>query len=95
MVLGQEALPDKSNELTAIPALLARLAENGGLRGALVSIDAISADGTVATAIKDVGAGYLLAIKANQPSLRTEKSDHVPRGGVRTYGIITLPGGFG
>ncbi len=50
LVLGQEAVPDKSNELTAIPVLLARLAENGGLRGALVSIDAI------ATTIKDAGA---------------------------------------
>lgn len=72
LVLGQEAVPDKSNELTAIPALLARLAENDGLRGALVSIDAIATNGTIATAIKDAGAEYLLAVKANQPSLRAE-----------------------
>ncbi len=42
LILGQEAVPNKSNELTAIPALLARLAEQDGLRGALVSIDAIA-----------------------------------------------------
>ena len=72
LVLGQQAVPDKSNELTAIPMLLARLAENDGLRGAIVSIDAIATNATIATAIKDAGAEYLLAVKANQPSLRAE-----------------------
>ena len=71
-VLGQEAVPDKANELTAIPTLLARLAEQDGLRGALVSIDAIATNGTIAHAIRDAGADYLLAVKANQPSLRAE-----------------------
>lgn len=72
LVLGQEAVPNKSNELTAIPVLLARLAEQDGLRGALVSIDAIATNATIATAIKDAGADYLLAVKANQPTLRAE-----------------------
>lgn len=72
LVLGQEAVPDKANELTAIPTLLARLAEQDGLRGALVSIDAIATNGTIAQAIRDAGADYLLAVKANQPSLRAE-----------------------
>ncbi len=71
-MLGQEAVADKSNELTAIPALLARLAENDGLRGALVSIDAIATNATIASSIKDAGADYLLAVKANQPTLRAE-----------------------
>ncbi len=72
LVLGQEAVPDKSNELTAIPLLLAKLAENGGLRGTIVSIDAIATNGTIAAAIKDAGADYLLAVKANQPGLRAD-----------------------
>jgi predicted transposase YbfD/YdcC len=72
LVLGQEAVPSKANELTAIPVLLARLAERDGLRGALVSIDAIATNGTIAQAIRDAGADYLLAVKANQPSLRAE-----------------------
>ena len=72
LVLGQEAVADKSNELTAIPVLLARLAEGGGLRGATVSIDAVATNATIATAIKDAGADYLLAVKANQPTLRAE-----------------------
>ena len=72
LVLGQEAVPSKAGELTAIPVLLARLAEQDGLRGALVSIDAIATNATIATAIQDAGADYLLAVKANQPGLRAE-----------------------
>ena len=72
---GQEAVANKSNELTAIPVLLARLVANNGLRGVVVSIDAIDAIATnaaIATAIKDAGADYLLAVKADQPTLRAE-----------------------
>jgi predicted transposase YbfD/YdcC len=72
LVLGQEAVAAKSNEIIAIPQLLDRLAEGGGLKGALVSIDAIATNATIATAIKAAGADYLLAVKANQPSLRAE-----------------------
>lgn len=72
LVLGQEAVADKSNELTAIPVLLARLAEGDRLRGALVSIDAIATNGTIAAAIRQAGADYLLAVKANQPRLRAD-----------------------
>jgi predicted transposase YbfD/YdcC len=72
LVLGQEAVADKGSEIVAIPALVARLAENGGLKGALVSIDAIATNAAIATAIKQAGADYLLAVKANQPTLRAE-----------------------
>jgi predicted transposase YbfD/YdcC len=72
LVLGQEAVADKSNELTAIPVLLARLAEGDRLHGALVSIDAIATNGTIAAAIRKAGADYLLAVKANQPTLRAD-----------------------
>ncbi len=69
LVLGQEAVPDKASETTAIPILLDRLAENDGLKGAIVSIDAIATNGTIASAIRKAGADYLLAVKANQPTL--------------------------
>jgi predicted transposase YbfD/YdcC len=72
LVLGQEAVADKTNETTAIPALLERLAVKDGLKGALVSIDAIATNPTIAAAIKDAGADYLLAVKGNQPGLRAE-----------------------
>ena len=68
LVLGQEAVEDKSNEITAIPALLERL----DLKGALVSIDAIGCNPATAEAITAAGADYLLAVKANQPTLHAE-----------------------
>lgn len=72
LVLGQEAVSEKSNELSAIPVLLERLAADGGLRGAIVSIDAIACNGSIAQNIRDAQADYLLAVKANQPTLRGE-----------------------
>src|SRR3981081_2759637 len=71
LVLGQEAVADKTNETTAIPILLARLAAQDGLKGALISIDAIATNPAIATAIRDAGADYLLAVKANQPTQRS------------------------
>jgi predicted transposase YbfD/YdcC len=72
LVLGQEAVADKANETAAIPLLIERLAENDGLKGALVSIDAIATNPAIATTIRDAQADYLLAVKANQPTLRSE-----------------------
>ena len=72
LVLGQEPVENKSNELQAIPVLLERLGANGSLKGALVSIDAIATNARIAQAIKNAGADYLLAVKANQPKLRAE-----------------------
>ena len=68
LVLGQEAVEEKSNEITAIPALLERL----DLQGALVSVDAIGCCPAVAEAITRAGADYLLAVKTNQPTLHAE-----------------------
>lgn len=72
LVLGQEAVADKSSETTAIPLLLERLGQNDGLKGALVSIDAIATNAAIASAIRAQQADYLLAVKANQPTLRAE-----------------------
>ena len=68
LVLAQEAVPDKANELAAIPPLLERLGAEDGLKGALVSIDAIATNAEVARAIAAQGADWLLAVKANQPT---------------------------
>lgn len=72
LVLAQQAVAGKSNELTAIPALLQRLALDDGLKDAVVTIDAIACNGAVAAAVREAGAHYLLAVKANQPTLRGE-----------------------
>jgi DDE_Tnp_1-associated/Transposase DDE domain len=65
LVLGQEAVEEKSNEIIAIPALLSRLA----LEGALVTIDAMGCNPGIAQGIRDAKADYLLAVKDNQPTL--------------------------
>jgi predicted transposase YbfD/YdcC len=65
LVLGQEAVAGKSNEITAIPALLERLA----LQGALVTIDAIGTQTRIAQTIRSRGGDYLLALKGNRPAL--------------------------
>src|SRR5580658_697412 len=72
LVLGQEPIDEKSNEITAIPLLIERLAAGGSLKGAIVTIDAIACNATIASVITDAGADYLLAVKANQPTLRSE-----------------------
>jgi len=68
LVLGQEAVDEKSNEITAIPALVERL----DLEGALVSIDAIGCNPNIAQSIVDAQADYLLAVKDNQPTLHAD-----------------------
>lgn len=65
LVLGQEAVADKSNEITAIPRLLERLE----LTGALVTIDAIGTQAAIAKTIVARGGDYLLALKANRPAM--------------------------
>ena len=65
LVLGQEAVSGRSNEITAIPLLLERLA----LTGALVTIDAIGTQAKIAETIVRRGGDYLLALKANRPVL--------------------------
>jgi len=65
LVLGQRKVDEKSNEITAIPQLLQVLA----LSGCTVTIDAMGCQKEIANAIVDRGADYVLALKANQPSL--------------------------
>jgi predicted transposase YbfD/YdcC len=65
LVLGQEAVDKKSNEIVAIPRLLERLE----LEGALVTIDAMGCQREIAEAIRAKGADYLLALKDNWPTL--------------------------
>ena len=68
LVLGQQACAAKSNEITAIPLLLDRLA----IRGALVTIDAMGCQTKIAQTILDRQADYLLAVKDNWPNLHAE-----------------------
>jgi len=65
LVVGQVATDAKSNEITAIPALLKLLA----LEGATVTIDAMGCQTAIASQIVAQGADYVLALKDNHPTL--------------------------
>jgi predicted transposase YbfD/YdcC len=65
LILGQRAVADGSNEITAIPELLRLL----DLNGALVTIDAAGCQTAIAEQIRDGGGDFLLAVKDNQPTL--------------------------
>ncbi len=68
LVLGQVKVNEKSNEITAIPALLDMMA----IEGAVVTIDAIGCQREIAAKIMDKKADYILALKGNQGTLRED-----------------------
>lgn len=72
LVLGQEKVNEKSNEITAIPKLLDFLF----LKGAIVTIDAMGCQKSIAAKIREKEAEYILALKGNHGDLHDE---------IRTY----------
>ena len=66
--LGQHKVDAKSNEITAIPALLDTLA----IKGCLVTLDAMGCQKRIANKILKKEADYLLAVKSNQGKLHAE-----------------------
>lgn len=68
VVLGQRKVDTKSNEITAIPALLQVLE----LKGCLVTLDAMGCQKDIAAQIVGQQADYLLALKDNQPHLHED-----------------------
>jgi predicted transposase YbfD/YdcC len=71
-------VPEKTNEITAIPELLDHLAETKQLEGALVIIDAMGCQVAIADKIVEHKADYLLALKGNQSSKPRSKITSVP-----------------
>jgi len=65
LVLCQHPVAEKGNEITAIPTLLDML----DVSGAVVTIDAIGCQKSVAQKITECGADYVLALKENHPQL--------------------------
>ncbi len=65
LTLGQIRTADKSNEITAIPELLATL----DIKGAVITIDAMGCQHDIAAKIVASGADYVLGVKSNQPGL--------------------------
>jgi predicted transposase YbfD/YdcC len=68
MVLAQVATDAKSNEITAVPKLLAMLC----LKGTIVTADALNCQRSIAEQIVNQGGNYALALKENQPTLHAD-----------------------
>lgn len=71
MVLAQQKVNDKSNEITAIPTLLQLL----DIKGCLVTIDAMGCQQDIAEAIVSKEANYILAVKGNQGHLHDDMEE--------------------
>ena len=65
LVLGQVKVDKKSNEITAIPALLKVLE----LKGSIVTIDAMGCQRSIVKSIVEQEGEYVITLKKNQPSL--------------------------
>lgn len=65
LCLGQVKVAEKSNEITAVPALLKML----DIRGCLVTADAMNCQKATARQITEQGGTFVLALKDNHPSL--------------------------
>ncbi len=77
--LGQVAVDDKSNEITAVPKLLEFLE----LQGAVVTLDAMHCQTKTASTIQARGADYVLTVKKNQPTLHRRLEELFLRQDVR------------
>ena len=72
LVVGQIKTETKSNEITAIPALLQLLA----LKGCIVTIDAMGCQTAIAEQIRHQGGDYLLALKSNHKKAYAAVTQH-------------------
>ena len=68
LVLGQLRVPDKTNEIKAVPQLLRALE----LAGCIVTIDAMGCQRTIAREIAEADADYVLALNGNQETVHDE-----------------------
>lgn len=66
--LGQRAVDEKSNEITAIPELLDKIQ----VKGQVVTIDAMGTQTAIAEKIRKKRADYVLALKGNQGNLHED-----------------------
>ena len=76
LTLAQLSVPEKTNEITAIPDLLDQLAQAKQLEGALVTIDAMGCQAAIADKIVAHGADYLLGLKGNQATLESDVASY-------------------
>jgi predicted transposase YbfD/YdcC len=68
LVLAQQRVESKSNEITAIPELLNLL----DIKGAIITLDAMGTQRSIAAQIIEQGGDYILALKGNQGTLHNQ-----------------------
>ena len=68
LVLGQTAVNEKSNEITAIPELLSMLE----IENSIITLDSIGCQKEIAKQIIKQKAGYILAPKGNHSGMQAE-----------------------
>lgn len=68
VVLGQNQVAAKSNEIPAVRDLLNGF-DPADLHGCVITMDAMHTQNDTATAILDAGADYVFTVKANRPAL--------------------------
>ena len=73
LVLGQIEVPDKTNEIVALPKLLRALE----LAGCIVTIDAMGCQKEIAKEIIEADADYVLTLKGNQGQCHAEIKSHL------------------
>lgn len=73
VVLGQVTCEEKSNEITAIPALLKIL----DLEGCVVTIDAMGCQTEIVKEIVKKGADYVISLKGNQGNLHYDIKEYL------------------
>ena len=73
ITLATEACEEKSNEITAVPALLDKI----DIEGKVITADAMSFQKTIIDKIREKGGEFIIELKANQPSLRYGIEDGV------------------
>jgi len=78
VVLGQRAIPNKTNEIPMVAALIEDLRAAGHDPATIIfTADALHTQHRTAELFGDLGAGYVLTVKGNQPGLRTAIRDRI------------------
>ena len=76
--LGQKAVEEKSNEITAIPELLEKIQ----IKGQVITIDAMGTQKGIAEKIKKKRADYVLALKGNQGTMFEDVKEYFKEKGL-------------
>jgi len=91
LVLGQVKVDDKSNEITAIPKLLARL----DIAGAVITIDAMGCQKKIAEQIVQQKGDYVLSLKGNHGLLHEDVTTYFESSLSPEVAMQTVDGGHG